>query len=80
LRVRDAARRSKNAKKLVALPPNAAEKAKLLKNHGPGNNREGEQEQENSAGDPAGLRKNVSDIGDEKRGEQKNDVPLSESR
>ena len=60
--------------------PDGAEEAEFLENHGPGDDGEHQQKQQNAAGDPAGLRKNVSDIGDEKRGEQKNDIPLSERR
>jgi hypothetical protein len=40
LRVSDTARGSKNAQEFVALAPDAAEKAPLLENDGPGNNRE----------------------------------------
>jgi len=80
LRVRNAARRPEDAQKLIAFTAYPPEKAQFLENHGPGDDRKHEKQQQNSAGDPAGLRKDVSDIGDEKRGEQKNDVPLSESR
>src|SRR6267143_5006535 len=40
LRVRYASRGAKNAQELVALAADASEEAKLLENHGPGNNRE----------------------------------------
>src|SRR5216684_629959 len=80
LRVGDATRGSKNAQEFVALAADAAEKAHLLENDGPGNNREQEQKQKDAAGDPASLRKDISNIGDKNRGEQKNDVPLSESK
>jgi hypothetical protein len=80
LRVCDAARGAKNTQELVAFPPEAAKKAKLLENHGPGNDGKEKQKQKNTAGDQAGLGKDISDIGCEKSGKQKNDVPLSESR
>jgi hypothetical protein len=80
LRIRDATRRSENAQELVALPPDASEEAELLENHGPGNNGEQKKKQKNAAGDPASLREDVSDIGYKNRGEQKNDVPLSERK
>jgi hypothetical protein len=80
LRVSDTARGSKNAQELVALAPDAAEEAPLLENDGPGNNREQEKKQKDAAGDPTSLRKDISNIGDKNRGEQKNDVPLSESK
>ena len=80
LRISDTTRGAKNAEELIAFAANASEEAEFLENHGPGDDGEHQQKQQNSAGDPAGLRKNVSDIGDEKRGEQKNDVPLSERR
>jgi hypothetical protein len=45
-----------------------------LENHGPGNNREDTEQDQNRAGDPAGLCKDVAKIGDKQRGEQENDA------
>src|SRR6266403_656091 len=80
LRVRDSARGAKNTKKLVALPPDAAENPQLLQNHGPGNDGKEQQQQENNARNQASLLEDFKEIGDKNRGEQKNDVPLSENR
>src|SRR6266404_9403847 len=62
LRVRYAPRGAKNTQELVALAADASEEAQLLENHGPGNNRESKKKQQNASGDPAGLRKDVSDV------------------
>src|SRR5258708_6529850 len=80
LRIRHASGGTKNAQELVALAADASEHAKLLENHGPGNDREQKQKQKNAAGDPASLREDISDIGYKNRGEQKNDALLSESK
>jgi len=80
LRVRNAARGAEDAKKLIALPANAAEDSQLLENHRPGNDGEHQEERQNSARDPAGLFENLEEIGDKNRCEQKNDVPLSENK
>lgn len=79
LGIGDSASGTKNPEKLIALAANAAESAKLLKNHRPGNQREEKKKQKNAAGNPAGLRENVSDIGQKNGGEQKNDGLLSEN-
>src|SRR5258707_9302317 len=79
LRIRHASRSAKNAKELVALAPDSAEHSQLLENHGPGHDRKEKKKQENAAGDPAGLRKDISDVGCKNRSKQKNDVPLSEN-
>src|SRR5882757_9030566 len=78
--IRDSTGGAKNAQKLIALAANASEHAELLQNHGPGNDREKEKKRKNAPRDPARLRKDISDIGYKNSGEQKNDVPLSESR
>jgi hypothetical protein len=65
---------AKDAEELVALTANAAKKAEFLKDHGPGNDGENREEEQNPARDPACLSKNVTQIGDENRGEQKNDA------
>jgi hypothetical protein len=48
-----------------------------LKNHGPGNNGEEEKKREDPAGNPAGLRKKVLQIDQQKSSEQKSDVSPS---
>jgi len=63
---------AKDAEELVALTANAAEHAKLLKDHGPGNDGKNCEQEQNAAGNPARLSKNVSEIGDKNGGEQKN--------
>jgi hypothetical protein len=45
-----------------------------LEDHGPGDDGENREQQQNAARDPARLSKNVTEIGDENRGEQKNDA------
>ena len=80
MRVRNAARGAEYAKKLVALPANAAEDSQLLENHRPGNDGEHQEKRQNSARDPAGLFENLEKIGDKNRCEQKNDLPLSENK
>jgi hypothetical protein len=74
LRISDALGGSKDAKKLVALTANAAEEAELLEDHGPGNDGENPEQDQNAAGDPARLSKNVTEIGDKNRSERKNDA------
>ena len=80
MRVRNAARGAEDAKKLIALPANAAEDSQLLENHGPGNDGEHQEKRQNPARDPASLFENLEEIGDKYRCEQKNDVPLSENK
>ena len=80
MRVRDAARGAEDAQEFVTLPPDAAEHPQLLQDHGPGNDGKEKQKQENDARNQAGLLENVKEIGDKNRGEQKNDVPLSEGK
>jgi hypothetical protein len=63
---------AKDAEELVALTANAAKEAELLEDHGPGNDRKNSQQEQNAAGNPARLSKNVTEIGDKNRGEQKN--------
>jgi hypothetical protein len=58
---------------LVALAADTPENAKLLEDHGPGNDGENREQEQNSAGNPARLSKDITEISDEKRGEQKND-------
>jgi hypothetical protein len=48
-----------------------------LKNHGPGNNGEKQEKRENPAGNPAGLRKKILQINQQKCIEQKNNVSPS---
>jgi hypothetical protein len=48
-----------------------------LKNHGPGNNGEKQEKPENSAGNPAGLRKKILQVNQQKCVEQKNNVSPS---
>jgi hypothetical protein len=65
---------TKDAKELVALTANAAEEAQLLKDHSPGHDRENTEQDQDPTGNPARLRKNVTEIGDKNRSEQKNDA------
>jgi len=80
LRIGDTARGAENAKKLIALPPDAAEHSQLLKDHRPGNNGEEKQDCENNARDQSCLVKNAGEISRKNRREQKNDVLLTENR
>src|SRR5437879_1604038 len=72
--------RPENAKEFVAFPPDAAEHPELLQDHGPGNDGKEKQEQEDDARNQTSLLENFKEIGDKNRGEQKNDVPLSENK
>ena len=63
---------AEDAKELVALPANASEEAELLKDHSPGDYGKYSEQEQNAAGDPARLSKNVSEISDKDRCEQKN--------
>ena len=63
---------AKDAEELVALTANAAEEAELLKDHGPGNDGKYSEQEQNAAGNPARLSKNVTEISDKDGGEQKN--------
>ena len=74
MRVSDTSGGAKDAEELVALTANASEKAEFLKNHSPGNNGKNREQQQNPTRDPAGLSKDVTEIGDEKRSEQENDA------
>src|SRR5271168_2188430 len=65
LRIGHATRSAEDAQELIALAGDASEEAEFLKNHGPGNYRKNQQEDENHAGHPARLAKNISQIGDE---------------
>jgi hypothetical protein len=51
-----------------------------LKNHRPGNQRKQKQNEKNAAGDQAGLREDIPNIGLKNGGEQENVVPLSENK
>ena len=73
------ARSAENPQELVALTSNPRKKPQLLKNHAPRNHGKNQQNNQNHAGHPAGLAEDVSEIGDEKRCERENDLPLSES-
>jgi hypothetical protein len=45
-----------------------------LKDHRPGNDGENSEQEQNATGDPARLSKDVTEIGDKNRGEQKNNA------
>jgi hypothetical protein len=51
-----------------------AEEAQLLKDHGPGDDGENPEQDQNAAGNPTRLSKDVTEIGDKDRCEQKNDA------
>jgi hypothetical protein len=72
LRIGHAFGGAKDPKELVALAANAAKKAELLKDHGPGDDGKYSEQKQNAAGDPARLSKNVTEISDKDGGEQKN--------
>jgi len=72
LRIGHAFGGAKDPKELVALAANAAKEAELLKDHGPGDDGKYSEQEQNAAGDPARLSKNVTEISDKDRGEQKN--------
>jgi hypothetical protein len=79
LRIGDAFCGAKDAEELVALTANAAEHAEFLKDHGPGDDGKNPEQDQNAAGNPARLRKNVTEISDEERSGQENDAtPQSE--
>ena len=65
---------AKDAEELVALAANAAEEAELLKDHGPRDDGEDCKQEQYAAGDPARLSKDVTEISDKNRSEQKNDA------
>jgi citrate lyase alpha subunit len=65
---------AKDAEELVALTANAAKHPEFLKDHGPGDDREDCKQEQDAAGDPARLSKNVTEISDKNRSEQKNDA------
>ena len=80
MRIGDTARGAENAKKLIALPPDAAEHSQLLKNHGPGDNGEEQENAEHNARDQSRLGENAGDIGRKNSCEEKNDALLSDYR
>jgi hypothetical protein len=63
---------------LVALASDASEETKLLKNEGPGDEREKQKKAKNAASDPAGLLQNFENVTDIEGGQQKNDVNSSD--
>lgn len=64
---------AEDAEKLVAFALDATEETEFLEDHGPGDDGEDEQKQENPTSDPSGLFKNAADIGQkQERGGQKN--------
>ena len=79
LGIGDTAGGTKDAQELVAFAADAAKQAKLLENHGPGNQRKKKEKQENAASDPSGLPNNLEEIGRQDRCEQKNNGPLNEN-
>jgi len=52
----------------------ATEEAELLEYHGPGDDGENPEQEQNATGNPASLSKNVTEIGDKNRSGQKNDT------
>lgn len=74
LRISYAFCRAKDADELIALTADTAEKAELLENHGPGNNGENSEQDQDTASNRASLRKDVAEVGDEQRSEQENDA------
>ena len=74
MRVGDTFGGAEDAKELVALTANAAEETELLENHGPRYDGENRKDEQNPARDPARLSKDVTEISDENRGDQKNDA------
>jgi hypothetical protein len=72
LRVSYAFGGAKDPEELIALTADAAEEAELLKDHRPGDNGKYCEQEQNAAGNPARLSKNVTEISDKDRGEQKN--------
>ena len=71
---------AENAKELIALPADAAKHSQLLKNHGPGDNGEEQEDAENNARDQSRLGENAGDISRKNRCEEKNDSLLSEGK
>jgi len=67
LRIGDTFGGPEDADELVALATNAAEHTEFLENHGPGDNRENGEKEQNAAGNPAGLSKDIAEISDKKR-------------
>lgn len=68
---------TENFEKLIALAAYAAEEPHFLEDERPGNERKEEKNRENTARDPAGLRKNIKDVADEDGGQKRNDVSAS---
>src|SRR6267154_299438 len=68
LRISDTTRGAKNAEELIAFAANAPKGPDFRNNHAPGEEGKHPQKKQTPAGAPPGLRKNVSDPGDEKRG------------
>ena len=65
---------AKDAEELVALTADTAKEAELLEDHRPGDDGENPEQDQNAAGNPARLSKDVTEIGDIDRCEQKNDA------
>jgi hypothetical protein len=68
LRVGEALGSTKYFEELVTSAVNAPEQSRFLKNEGPRDQGEEEQDAENATCNPASLRKNVKDIADEDGG------------
>jgi hypothetical protein len=62
LRIRNSSRGAEDAEELVALTSDATEHSGFLQNHSPGDDRKNEQEDENSAGHPAGVGQDAAEI------------------
>ena len=61
-----------NFEELIGFTANPSEKAEFLENHCPGDQGEEQQQEQNRAGDPAGLGKNIENVADVDGGEKKN--------
>ena len=72
LRVGYALGGAKDPEELIALTADTAEETELLKDHRPGDNGKYSEQEQNAAGDPARLSKNVTEISYKDGGEQKN--------
>ena len=70
---------TKDFEELVALALDASEETHFLKDQGPGNQGEEQQDAQNGARDPSGLRKNVEDVADDDERKQKDNVDPSET-
>ena len=76
LRIGDAFCGAEDFQELIALAANTAEKARLLKNERPGDERREEKNAEDSASNPAGLLENIEDAADENGVQEKKNVCL----